>query len=114
MEFLGRIDDQVKLRGLRIELGRSPRCCANSRASAPPPVVVRGATPAEQRLVAYLTGEAGPGGTAVGAETATAGIHGAVGVRDARRAPLSANGKLDTAALPAPPSGVAPAQRRPR
>lgn len=105
LEFLGRIDDQVKLRGLRIELGEIAAVLREQPGVGSAVVVVRGVGPAEQRLVAYLTRDNGD------LEPAT--------VRDALKLrlpeymvptafvvldalPISPNGKLDHAALPAP------------
>ncbi|MDM4784695.1 hypothetical protein [Micromonospora sp. b486] len=48
----------MKLRGLRIELGEIAAVLREQPGVGSAAVVVRGATPAEQRLVAYLTGEA--------------------------------------------------------
>ena len=114
LEFLGRIDDQVKLRGLRIELGEIAAVLREQPGVGSAAVVVRGATPAEQRLVAYLTGEAPDPAelrAALKRRLPEYMVPSAFVTLDAL--PLSANGKLDTAALPAPSSGVAPAQRRP-
>ncbi|MFE9204242.1 amino acid adenylation domain-containing protein [Micromonospora sp. NPDC007230] len=119
LEFLGRIDDQVKLRGLRIELGEIVAVLREQPGIGSAAVAVRGATPAEQRLVAYVT-------LAAGAEALDQAA-----LREALKRqlpeymvpsvfvpldalPLSANGKLDTAALPAPvPDGSHAAERRP-
>ncbi|MFJ6198204.1 amino acid adenylation domain-containing protein [Micromonospora sp. NPDC092111] len=118
LEFLGRTDDQVKLRGLRIELGEIVAVLREQPGIGTAAVTVRGATPAEQRLVAYLT-------PAAGAEAPDqAALREALKRRlpeymvpsafvplDAL--PLSPNGKLDTAALPAPGSDGPAAGHRP-
>ena len=54
IEFLGRIDHQIKLRGLRIELGEIETVLAQHLAVQEAIVVVREYGPADQRLVAYL------------------------------------------------------------
>ncbi|MFD8519481.1 amino acid adenylation domain-containing protein [Streptomyces capillispiralis] len=109
LEFVGRRDNQVKLRGFRIELGEIEAVvsgCAGVEAAA---VVVREDRPGPRRLVAYVV----PGGDAECApETVRAHtaerlpeymVPQAVVVLDAL--PLTVNGKLDQAALPAPEFG---------
>ncbi|MET8156123.1 MFS transporter [Sphaerisporangium sp. NPDC005289] len=101
LEFLGRLDTQVKLRGLRIELGEieaALRALPDVRDAA---VIVR-----EDRLVAYLVPD-GADVSAVRAELkktlpdymVPSGYVGLAAL------PLSPNGKLDRRALPAPVAG---------
>ncbi|MEV2265212.1 non-ribosomal peptide synthetase/MFS transporter [Nonomuraea africana] len=98
IEFLGRLDDQVKLRGLRIELGEIETALREKAGATEAVVVVR----AEQ-LVAYLVG--GPSEPA----QVRAAIRGFLPeymlpshvVRMAAL-PLTPNGKLDRRALPEP------------
>jgi amino acid adenylation domain-containing protein len=116
IEFLGRNDDQVKLRGYRIELAEIEaqlRRCASVREAA---VVAREDAPGEKRLVAYVTlaGEA-----VTDTEDAATAKLSTGELREALRAvlpeymipsafvilqslPLTPNGKLDRRALPAP------------
>ncbi len=54
LEFLGRIDHQVKLRGFRIELGEIEARLREHPAVRDAAVVVRGNSRNEQRLVAYV------------------------------------------------------------
>ena len=123
VEFLGRIDDQVKLRGLRIELGEieaalreQPGVARRRRRRA------RG-LPGDQRLVAYVVGGADQAGAARGAQATAARLHGAGGVRRPGRAAAARPTASSTgAALPAPQRGrdaaarvrraAAPAPRR--
>jgi acyl-coenzyme A synthetase/AMP-(fatty) acid ligase/acyl carrier protein len=107
IEFLGRNDDQVKIRGFRIELGEIETALAAYPGVGAATVVVREDGVGEKRLVAYAT------------------IHPPVPtvneLRDhlkkrlpdymipwafvlLKRFPLTANGKVDRAALPAPDS----------
>lgn len=108
LEFLGRVDEQVKLRGNRIEPAEVRSALAAHPLAAEVAVAVR-----DDVLVGYLVPRAGatlPGPAELRAFCAdrlpdyllpTAFV-----VLDAL--PLTRNGKLDTAALPAPASAAAP------
>lgn len=61
IEFLGRIDHQVKVRGFRIELGEVESVIDTHPAVAESAVVVRGDTPGDRRLAAYVVLKNGPG-----------------------------------------------------
>ncbi|WP_124720844.1 non-ribosomal peptide synthetase, partial [Streptomyces sp. ADI95-17] len=104
--YLGRMDDQVKLRGHRVELGEIENALLSRPAVAAATVVVREDVPGDKRLVAYLVPA---GGTAV----AVAGLRAALArelpehMLPARyvvleRLPLTPNGKVDRRALPVP------------
>ncbi|HEY9415331.1 MAG TPA: amino acid adenylation domain-containing protein, partial [Pseudonocardia sp.] len=109
LEFHGRADDQVKLRGHRIELGEVEAALRASGEVADAVVVLREEGIDRRRLVGYVVAAAGaePDPAALRAATGTRlpdyMVPAAVVVLD--RIPLTVNGKLDRAALPAPDFG---------
>ncbi|MDU0294963.1 amino acid adenylation domain-containing protein, partial [Saccharothrix longispora] len=110
LEYAGRADDQVKLRGFRVEPGEVAAALGGL-----PGVVAAAAVVREDRLVGYVV----PSDVDVVAARATlAGklpdylVPSAVVALDAL--PLTANGKLDRRALPAPGFEVGRAPRSPR
>ncbi|MEU4887761.1 amino acid adenylation domain-containing protein [Streptomyces xinghaiensis] len=103
--FLERRDHQVKLRGHRIELGEIESVLVAHPAVAQAVVVIREDRAGENRLVAYTVGEAGEAELREHAATALPDymIPSAYVALDVL--PLTANGKLDRAALPVPEAG---------
>ncbi|MET1077655.1 MAG: amino acid adenylation domain-containing protein [Pseudomonas sp.] len=106
LAFLGRNDSQVKVRGFRIELGEIEARLVECPGVREARVIVREDSPGDQRLVAYYT-EAGSGADSVQqlrahlAASLPAHMLPAAYVR-LEALPLTANGKLDHQALPAP------------
>jgi amino acid adenylation domain-containing protein/non-ribosomal peptide synthase protein (TIGR01720 family) len=100
--FLGRTDDQVELRGLRIEPGEVEAALTAQPGVDRAAVVLREDGPTGPRLVAYLVGEADPATLrpALLQTLPEALVPSAFVVLDAL--PRAASGKLDRAALPAP------------
>jgi amino acid adenylation domain-containing protein len=106
LEFLGRLDHQVKLDGFRIELGEIESALNNIEGIAQAVVILREDRPGDKRLVAYYTGCGGLISTVLLQTLKTtlpdymvpaAFVH-------LEKFPLTANAKLDRKALPRPES----------
>ena len=109
VEFLGRLDHQVKIRGVRIELGEIENALAGHPAVREAVVVARTAEgTGDARLVAYFVpqGDAAPSSADLRAflraTLPEAMIPSVLVALDAL--PLNPSGKVDRKALPAPPS----------
>lgn len=101
-EYLGRIDHQVKLRGYRIELGEIEARLLALPAVTQAVVTVREDRPGDQKLVAYLVGEANDDDIrAALSESLPQYMVPSVYVY-LDSLPLNANGKIDRKALPIP------------
>ncbi|MFP4099127.1 amino acid adenylation domain-containing protein [Coleofasciculus sp.] len=106
IEYLGRIDHQVKIRGCRIELGEIEAVLSQHQAVQQAVVIAREDEPGNQRLVAYLLAQASLDGI----------IHELRNLLEEKLPnymmpsvfmqlevlPLTPNGKIDRSALPAP------------
>jgi len=117
LQHLGRLDQQVKVRGFRIETGEVEHALARHPAIAQAAVVAAPGADGDARLVAYVVGNMAemPDATALRA-------HLRIGLPEymipalyvpLAQMPLTPNGKLDRRALPAPeaPPPVASSRR---
>ena len=135
VECLGRVDDQVKIRGYRIEPGEIEAVLLEHDLVERAAVVVREDTPGVRRLVAYvILSEPLPAHPTAPTPAPPAEDTADDTAELLRRAvaavlpdymvpsafvpvdgfPLTLNGKLDTAALPAPSRSAGPAAQPPR
>jgi acyl carrier protein len=106
IEFLGRMDHQIKVRGFRIELGEIESVLGNHPGITESVVVVQQDKQGEKRLVAYIVGENKP---------ASGELRGYLRERlpeymvpqtfvPLAALPLTPNGKIDRRSLPDPKS----------
>jgi aryl carrier-like protein len=106
LEFLGRNDDQVKIRGFRLELGEVEAVLRQHPAIHEAVATALEEMPADRRLVAYLV-------TKPGSTLDANNLHQFLSTKlpwymipsdflALERLPLTANGKIDRRALPAP------------
>jgi len=105
LEFLGRLDHQVKLRGFRIELGEIETALGRYPGVREAVVMVREDVPGDKRLVAYLSSDQQAMSVTAVREFLTGKLPNymlpaAVVRMDSM--PLTPNGKIDRKALPAP------------
>ncbi|MFJ8434006.1 amino acid adenylation domain-containing protein [Kitasatospora sp. NPDC094019] len=113
LEFHGRIDHQVKLRGLRVELAEIEAAATDQPEVASAVVLLRDDLPGGAKLVLYVVPARGDGD-----DLDVARIRAALSARLPEymvpsatvvlpELPLTANGKCDRKALPAPPRRTA-------
>ncbi|MEY9875806.1 amino acid adenylation domain-containing protein [Streptacidiphilus sp. MAP12-33] len=109
LDFVARVDHQVKLRGYRIELGEIETALTADPAVAEAVALVREDSPGDRQLVAYVVAAPDADKQALGPAALRARLTGLLPSYMVPSAylrlevvPLTANGKLDRRALPAP------------
>ncbi len=106
IEYLGRLDHQIKIRGFRVELGEIEAVLESYAAVREAAVVAREDVPGDKRLVAYVTLQTGETASISELQQHLEKQVPAFMVPSAfvllEKMPISSNGKLDRRALPAP------------
>ncbi|MBM2619519.1 amino acid adenylation domain-containing protein [Actinoplanes sp. LDG1-06] len=115
--YLGRVDDQVQVRGFRVELGEISSVLNLLPGVDAAAVIVREDTPGDERLVGYAVPSAGVALVVAELREAMTRVLPEYMVPtvivELPELPLTPNGKLDRRALPAPDYAAAAAGREP-
>ncbi|HTQ80792.1 MAG TPA: amino acid adenylation domain-containing protein, partial [Thermoanaerobaculia bacterium] len=109
LDFLGRLDPQVKVRGLRIELGEIEAVLSQHEGIRDQAVLVREERPGDLRLVAYIVPADLSGATGLEVQDLQSYLRERlpdymvpVAFVQLEKLPITANGKVDRRALPTP------------
>ncbi|MDT5036572.1 MAG: hypothetical protein QOE03_1757, partial [Micromonosporaceae bacterium] len=118
MEYIGRVDGQVKVRGFRIELGEIEAALLSHPTVGSAVVVVREDRPGDKRLAAYTVPAPDelidPAQLRRHLAEILPGYMVPAAVIPMRALPLNRSGKLDRAALPRPETGIVVSDHGPR
>ncbi len=102
LHYLGRADEQVRIRGYRIEPGEVEAALAALDGVEQAVVIAREDSPGETRLVGYMTGTADPATVRAALAERLPAYMVPAAVLALSALPLTVNGKLDKRALPIP------------
>jgi amino acid adenylation domain-containing protein len=114
LDYLGRADDQVKIRGFRVEPNEVRTALTRHPGVTQAAVVVREDRPGDRRLVAYVVGGADPAGLRRHLGDLLPDYMVPSAFVPMAELPRTANGKLDSRALPAPEFTAAAGSRAAR
>ena len=102
LQYVGRADEQVNIRGYRIEPGEVQAALAGLDGVEQAVVIAREDRPGDKRLVGYVTGTVDPVEIRASLAERLPPYMVPAAVVALETLPLTVNGKLDTRALPAP------------
>ncbi|MFI1996871.1 amino acid adenylation domain-containing protein [Actinoplanes sp. NPDC020271] len=108
LHFVGRVDNQVKVNGVRIELGEVEAALTSHPAVVDAAVVVQTTPAGESRLVGFVVGDVEPAAVRESAAQRLPQVMRPAAVVVLDRLPVTLNGKIDREVLQALDSGHAP------